>query len=213
MAMVHRTALVLSLLAATACSTVPAEGVARGQVLYKNCVPCHGDAAQGNQLVAAPQIAGLPTWYIERQVGNFQTGMRGAHPDDAPGLKMRPMSRMIKNEADLAAVAEYVSSLPPAKHELTLGGDATKGQGTYAVCTACHGADAAGNEAQNAPPLHNLQDWYIVAQISNFKAGHRAYSPKDTVGAQMKAMANTVTDDAAARDVAAYIHSLGGGTR
>lgn len=211
MVQVLRTALVLSLLAASGCSTIPESGVARGEVLYMNCVQCHGATGNGNALVAAPQIAGLPAWYVERQVKNFQTGMRGAHPDDVAGLKMRPMSRMLKTDADIKVVAEYVASLPPVKTEATLQGDAAKGQAAFAVCTACHGTDGAGNESVNAPPIRNLQDWYVVTQLTKFKAGHRAYAKDDTIGASMKAMANTVPDEAAARDLAAHIHTLANG--
>ena len=34
-------------------------------------------------------------WYIEAQLGFFRNGGRGDHPQDIPGLRMRPMSRSL----------------------------------------------------------------------------------------------------------------------
>jgi cytochrome c553 len=187
---------------------LPAEGSARAEVLFKNCVQCHGDQGQGSTLANAPAIAGLPQWYMEAQLTNFQTGLRGAHADDVEGLKMRPMSRTLKSAADVKLVAAYVSSLPVARGEATVSGDAAKGQAAFATCSACHGADGAGNESMKAPPIRQLNDWYVVTQLRKFKGGVRAYDPADSTGATMKAIASSIADEAAMRDLAAYIHSL-----
>jgi cytochrome c553 len=207
-----RPSLVVMALVASAisgCATeLPADGAARGAVLFKNCVQCHGADGEGSTLMDAPAIAGLPQWYIEAQVTHFQTGWRGAHSDDVEGLKMRPMSRTLKSAADVALVAQHVSGLSVARGELTVAGDASKGQAAYATCAACHGADGSGNEAMKAPPLRQLNDWYIVSQLRKFKTGVRAYEPADATGATMKAMAGAVPDEAAMRDLAAYIHTL-----
>ena len=201
-------ALALTLTASAGCAALPEGGVARGAVLYQNCSQCHGAQGEGSTLVQAPPIASMPAWYIEEQVLHFQWGWRGAHPDDVEGLKMRPMSRTIKSDADVKLVAEYVASLPAAATPATLTGDGEKGKAGFATCTACHGADGAGNEAMKAPPINQLPDWYIVRQIGKFKAGIRGYQAEDTAGATMKGIAGTVADDAAARDLAAYIQTL-----
>jgi len=197
-----------AVLAASGCQSLPEGGVARGEVLFKNCVPCHGDAATGNPAIAAPPIAGLPAWYVEAQLTKYQVGLRGGHPDDIEGLRMRPMSRTIKSDADNKVVAEYVASLPPARGETTVKGDASKGQAAYATCTACHGPDGAGNEALNAPPIRQLADWYVVNQLDKFKSGRRGYLAQDTTGAQMAAIAAGLQDEAVMRDLAAYLHTL-----
>lgn len=196
------------LLPVAACSTIPAEGTARGEALYANCAPCHGESGQGNKGFSAPAIAGLPAWYVTAQLTKFQDGTRGAHPDDVHGLRMRPMSRNLKTKADVDGVAAYVASLSPAAPAQTLTGDASKGQATFQTCAACHGTDGAGNEATHAPPLKHLDDWYVVAQLTKFKAGQRGYAAADTYGAQMRGMSNVVPDEAAMRDVAAYVHTL-----
>lgn len=209
MVLARRTIAALALAASvsTGCSA-PSDGVARGEYLYKNCVQCHGTDGKGSDLVPAPQIAGLPAWYITAQVQKFRGGIRGAHPDDVGGLKMRPMSRTLKSEADVELVAKYVESLPHDKTPATVKGDATKGKDAFATCSACHGADAAGNEALKAPPIRQLNDWYVVSQLGKFKSKVRGYSPDDAQGAQMTGIAGGLADEAAMRDLAAYLQSL-----
>ena len=194
--------------ALTGCASLPADGIARGEVLYQNCMQCHGEAGEGSDLVKAPQIAGLPTWYITGQVSHFQHGIRGAHADDVAGLKMRPMSRTLKSDADVAVVAEYVASLPHAKKSATVQGDAAKGQSAFATCAACHGADGAGNEALKSPPIRQLEDWYIVVQLDKFKSGVRGYDASDAQGQQMAGIAKGLADKSAMNDLAAYIQTL-----
>lgn len=191
-----------------ACAEMPTEGIARGEVLYQNCEQCHGAQGEGSTLSHAPPLAAMPAWYIESQVLHFQSGWRGAHPDDVEGLKMRAMSRTIKTDADVKVVAEYVSKLPKVVTVTTLTGDAALGKAAFAVCAGCHGADGAGIEAQQAPPLHNLPDWYIVRQIAKYKTGVRGYEVQDVPANQMKAIAALVADAAAAKDLAAYIQTL-----
>lgn len=211
MDLARRTVTLLASIAAVSsgCSAIPADGVARGEVLFQNCSQCHGADGRGDSLVPAPQIAGLPAWYVSAQLTHFQGGIRGAHQDDVAGLKMRPMSRTLKSAKDVEAVAAYVASLPYDKPGATVaGGDSTKGQAAFATCTACHGADGAGNETLKAPPIRQLEDWYIVSQLGKFKDGIRGYSPADIPGAQMRGIAQGISDEVAMRDLAAYIHTL-----
>ncbi|HEB26691.1 MAG TPA: c-type cytochrome [Porticoccus sp.] len=86
--------------------------------------------------------------------------------------------------------------------------DVEKGKVLFTVCASCHGADASGNQALNAPALKGLQGWYVVRQLKNFRAGLRGSDPKDTYGMQMRPMALILADDQAVEDVAAYIESL-----
>ena len=87
-------------------------------------------------------------------------------------------------------------------------GDAERGKTLFATCGACHGANAEGMEALNAPKLAGQEEWYIVRQLQNFKAGIRGNNPNDTYGMQMAPMAQTLADDQAMADVAAYIRTL-----
>ena len=197
------------LLIASACGSAAGQGDARGPVVFAdNCAPCHGYAGEGNASIAAPAIAGLPTWYVEAQLGKFRGGMRGAHADDAPGLRMRPMARTLAEE-DVTRVASVVGAMPvqaPDRGGIT--GDAEAGKALYATCTACHGAEGKGNEQLNAPPITQLDDWYMVTQLHNFKSGIRGAADGDITGAQMRPMAMTLADDQAVADVVAYISTL-----
>jgi cytochrome c oxidase subunit 2 len=202
-------ALLTAALAAAGCE-LPPEPQERAAVLFENCAPCHGPDGHGNATIGAPHIAGQESWYLERQLQKFRTGVRGSHPDDNTGLRMRPMSRLLRNDEDVKAIAEYVSKLPvAAEHAATLeGAHPDKGKDLYAVCAACHGQDGKGNQAMNAPALHHLDDWYVATQITKFRSGVRGANPADVEGAQMAPMSRILPDEEAVKNVAAYIQTL-----
>jgi cytochrome c oxidase subunit 2 len=81
------------------------------------------------------------------------------------------------------------------------------GQAQYAVCAACHGAQGEGNQALNGPKLAGQQAWYIERQLKYFKEGVRG-GEGDTNGQTMAPMANMLADEAAIRNMAAYIASM-----
>jgi cytochrome c oxidase subunit II len=87
-------------------------------------------------------------------------------------------------------------------------GDAAAGQSLYAVCSACHGVQAEGNAALNAPKLSGQGDWYLKRELQYFKSGARGTHEKDVFGKMMAPMAATLADDAAIDNVVAYIKSL-----
>ena len=204
--------LVAPLLALTlgGCGGRARAGIARGAELYDTCEPCHGAEGAGDPSLGAPSIAGLPLWYLEAQLAKFRSGVRGAHPADMEGHRMRPMARSLNLEGDVSSVAQYVASLParPAPQTLT-GGDPAAGATAYTtVCVVCHGADAMGLEAMGAPTLVNQADWYMVRQLDKFKSGMRGADPRDVQGAQMAAMSAILGDRQAMLDVIAYIRTL-----
>ncbi|HEX7374645.1 MAG TPA: c-type cytochrome [Steroidobacteraceae bacterium] len=85
---------------------------------------------------------------------------------------------------------------------------AASGQQLFVQCVACHGAQAAGNPAVGAPAIAGQQLAYLQRQLQNFRAGIRGTHPADTQGAQMRAIAQTLPNDAALASVAAYVASL-----
>jgi len=198
--------LFVTLAALAACGSAAA--APSGQALYGSCVSCHGTKGEGTALIGAPGIAGLPTWYVTLQLERFQTGLRGQHPDDAEGLRMRAMSKQMMSKAEVQAVAGYVSSLPAVTNATTLAkGDPTVGQGAYTVCTACHGDKGQGNEQVKAPPLAGQDDWYTARQLRKFRSRIRGTAPNDPVGPIMQAMSMTVTPENIDH-LAAYLHAL-----
>jgi cytochrome c553 len=178
-----------------------------GAQLYRACVACHGPNAAGDTVQGAPAIAGLPEWYIAAQLERFQAGLRGKHPDDVAGLRMRPMSMQVHDAAERQAVAAYVSGLPRVVNAATITADAAAGQQAFAMCVACHGPSGEGNQAVNAPPLAGLDDWYVALQIRKFRSGIRGTAPGDALGPVMAAMSMAIQPDAV-DSVAAYVHAL-----
>jgi cytochrome c553 len=208
---VIRTWLPLLIVGAAACDpTPPPVGMERGAELFQTCAPCHGDAAAGDSEIAAPAIAGLPQWYVEEQLRGFQAGYRGKHAEDLPGLRMRPMALTLNagdREGDIESVAEYVASLSATFPVSTLHGNAGAGADSYVLCATCHGADGLGNPALHAPPIVQLDDWYLLTQLQNFKSGVRGARDGDTWGLTMR-VNSLVLDDQAMEDVIAYVQSL-----
>ncbi len=173
----------------------------RGEELYQLCAQCHSGDATGNPKVGAPSIAGLERWYVEAQLRKFQTGVRGSHPEDLPGLRMRPMAMTLNHEGDVEDVASYVASLAQAKPAASLaGGDREKGAEYFKICLTCHGSAAEGNQQMNAPSLARSSDWYLMVQLKNFREGRRGVNPKDATGLLMRPMSFTLPDEQAMKD-------------
>ena len=178
----------------------------KGKAAYAVCAACHGSNGMGNKSLNSPKIAGQEPWYLERQLKNFKGGIRGADPKDTYGMQMRPMALTLANDQAVSDMAAFLSSMPVSKSsESTVKGDATAGKASYMICQTCHGPKGGGNRALNSPKLTGLQDWYIVRQLKNFKAGIRGTKSGDLFGMQMRPMAMTLANDEAINNVAAYI--------
>lgn len=200
--------LLLPVWATLACEG-PKDPMVRGAARFDQCAPCHGAGGEGKPELGAPPIAGLPAWYVQAQLDKFRIGARGAHVDDAAGLRMRGMSLTMPTAEDVHAVAHFVSSLhrPATVASLVTDADATRGKASFAACTACHGQNGAGNPALNAPPIAGQADWYLLVQLNNFKHGRRGANAKDTTGSTMKAVAASL-DDQQMKDLAAWVASM-----
>jgi len=205
-----------------------------GEELYQACGFCHGAQGQGRQRLDAPALAGMEAWYVERQLRNFDTGVRGTHPEDLPGRQMSLITGMLRNEATIKNVAAYIETLTPgaplearpngvlfplerpfewesqyAALAAAEPGDADAGQSTFQVtCALCHGADAQGNEVLGGNKLTDLSTYYIARQLKYFRDGIRGAGSGDVLGSQMAAMARILTDDQAIADIIAYIETL-----
>ncbi len=182
----------------------------RGDSLYETCVPCHGATGEGSLALRAPAIAGLPQWYVQAQLTKFKTDVRGAHPDDMEGHRMRPMARSLTLKNDVEDVALHVSKMKAVwqKPDFALADTAAGAVSFRTICQTCHGENAMGNQVMNAPPLANQHDWYLVAQLEKFHSGMRGANPDDITGAQMRAMSMTLADSTAMHNVVSYVKSL-----
>ena len=200
------TAFVLVALATTAHAAGDA-AVGRGR--FGLCEACHGVRAEGNLNLEAPALAGREGWYLTRQLENFRAGRRGTAPEDLRGQQMRPMALTLESDQAVQDIVAYVVSLPHAPSATTVKGDVAHGKSLYtSTCVSCHGEDVQGNEGLQAPALKGVSDWYLLSQLEAFRNGWRGNAAGDTSGAQMRAMAMALPDEAALNDVVAYIASL-----
>ena len=151
-------------------------------------------------------MAGMEGWYLRRQLENFRAGIRGVHPMDRAGIAMRPMANL--TDESMTDIVKWVGGWEDTPAEATIEGDVDAGQALYGTCATCHGIDAKGNASLGAPALAGQNDWYLITQLKNFVAGYRGRHEDDLYGQQMSAMVGTLTDEAAIRDVVAYINSL-----
>jgi len=107
---------------------------------------CHGAQAEGNLLMNAPRLGGQYDWYLRRQLQNFRSDLRGAHPDDPYGPLMSSMDKTLADEQALRDVAGYIATLtppPPARTETSAPdspGDPAEGEKTFFYCQSCWSA-------------------------------------------------------------------------
>jgi cytochrome c oxidase subunit 2 len=172
-------------------------------------VPCHGEDGSGTRASKRPEIAGLPQWYVERQLIDFKTSMRGAHPQDGPGARMRPMARSLYREGDVASVAEYVADAegPVPAHD----GPRRHRRGPRALPVGVHRLPPGGRLGQRGArraAARAASTTGTCSQLGKFKSGMRGAHPDDVMGQQMAAMSATLADSTAIHDVVAFIRTL-----
>ncbi|MCG6657020.1 c-type cytochrome [Halomonas campisalis] len=90
----------------------------RGERLYRTCASCHGSQGQGIKATNAPRLAGMPDWYLARQLELFREGVRGRHERDPYGNQMIDMVQMLVNEKAIHDVVAYIMTLPRSEQTL-----------------------------------------------------------------------------------------------
>lgn len=176
---------------------------AAGAAAFKvNCVQCHGSGAAGGQ--------GYPNlndddWLwggnIEQIHQTIAHGIRAADDPDTRLSEMPAFGEILKPE-EIRQVAAFVTSLTGKPHDSAM---VEPGKQVFADnCASCHGEDAKGNREFGAP---NLADaiWLKVKGEDQIAAQVR--QPKHGV---MPAW-NARLGDTTVKELAVYIHSLGGG--
>jgi len=83
----------------------------RGQTLYAPCAACHGPDAAGIQPLNGAPLRASNDWYLQRQMHNFRSGIRGTNPLDTSGALMRPMSMTLPDEQAILDVIAYITTL------------------------------------------------------------------------------------------------------
>ncbi|MGK0374143.1 MAG: cytochrome c oxidase subunit 2 [Arenicella sp.] len=207
------TVIALSLLSISISAIAIASDTGAGKDIYTStCVACHGIAADGNDAVGAPALAGQHQSYLARQLANYNQAIRGSDKADRYGQQMVAMATLVKTPESQANVSAYLASLDKPITSVTsekTGGGNSLGYKVYqASCGACHGSDASGNERLNSPSLAGLSSAYLTRQYANFMDGKRGVHSTDKYGRQMNMIAKTVTEPEKIDAVIAYIVSL-----
>ncbi|MFK5979225.1 MAG: cytochrome-c oxidase, cbb3-type subunit III [Rhizobiaceae bacterium] len=179
--------------------------VAGGRSLYKvYCTQCHGSGAQG-----APGYPNLndDDWLwggdVETIYATIKHGVRNEEDDDARFSEMPGFGKDELLEPDeVRNVVEYILQISDRKH------DAAKAEEGIAVfadnCAACHGDNGKGGREFGAP---NLADALSLYGGDRAKLTAQVNAPKHGV---MPAWGSRL-GEASVRQLAVYIHSLGGG--
>lgn len=194
--------------------------IQKGKSAYAVCATCHGANGQGNEALNAPKIAGLPDWYVERQLNNFKRGIRGVHPKDIYGQQMRPMAIALLTDEAVRDMTVYVTSLKrssiskpvtvASSSKAVTSVQAPVSEPLYAPCASCHGSEGEGNQKLGAPRLAGQHAWYIERQLRNWRDGIRGTHSEDLYGIQMRPMAMTLVKDSDLEKVVSFIGTLRG---
>lgn len=183
-----------------------------GKARYAVCQACHGAAGEGNKALNAPGLAGLDSWYLERQLRYFREGARGYDTRDLFGMQMKGMVMTLPDAAAVQDLLAFVATFDDRPPERSLEGDVKVGRELFEVCAQCHGARGEGREAMGAPRIAGLEDWYVLRQLQNFRQRIRGDHLKDPYGIQMRPMIRAVQRDPQEeeplRDLAAYLATL-----
>lgn len=169
-----------------------------------NCSQCHGQGAAGSK--GYPNLnddAWLWGGTPEQILFTITHGIRNA---DYPDARWSEMPKFGKDDLlepkQIGEVVEYVLALSGQDHDAT---GAEAGRAVFAEqCAACHGDDGTGNLELGAP---NLADsiWLY--------GGDRASLTESVVNARFGIMPGwgRKLDEATLKQLAVYVHALGGG--
>ena len=177
--------------------------VAGGAAAFKvNCIQCHGSGAAGG--------AGYPNlndddWLWGGDINTiYQTIAHGIRFDGDGDTRVSEMPAYagILEPGQIKEVAAYVVSLTgtPSNPDLVAAGK----QHFADNCASCHGEDAKGNREFGAP---NLADAIWLMGDGEAAIARQVAAPKH---GEMPAW-NTRLGDATVKQLAVYVHSLGGG--
>ena len=177
--------------------------VAGGASAFKvNCAQCHGSGAAG--FVGFPNLNDND-WVWGGTVDDiYRTIAHGIrHPgDDETRTSDMPAYGDILQPEEIKQVAAYVVSLTGTPSDVAL---VEPGKQVFADnCAACHGEDAKGNREMGAP---NLADAIWLKGEGEAAIAAQARSPKHGV---MPAWLPRLGDPAV-KQLAVFVHSLGGG--
>jgi cytochrome c oxidase subunit 2 len=86
--------------------------------------------------------------------------------------------------------------------------DLEAGRTLWKFCAFCHNSDGLGQERSDAPKLAGDPAWYTERQLRMFRTKVRGSHPEDQPGLQMFVYSYPLVDEAAIRNMAAFIATL-----
>ena len=177
--------------------------MAGGKVIFgENCSACHG--SQGSGAPGYPVLAD-DDWIWGGSLTDIETsirfGIRSSH-DDTRISDMPEFGDDMLEKDDIEEVADYVLALSTGKS----GSDANEdGKETFEEeCASCHGEDGKGGRESGAPRLSDGIWLYDGTREAIIK---QVTKPKHGVMPTWEGR----LDDVSIKQVAIYVHSLGGG--
>lgn len=144
------------------------------EIYATQCASCHGQAAQGNQTLSAPRLAGQHAVYLQEQLINFKNGKRGSHSEDLNGKIMLASAVTLSSE-QIFLVSSYLEKeqLEGSAIKSTASKD-NPGKTIYAsTCGDCHGEKGQGSTNLVSPNLAILSNWYLKNQFLAYSSGWR----------------------------------------
>ena len=176
---------------------------AGGAAVFRTyCAQCHGEGAQGAK--GYPNLQD-DDWLWGGDIATLETtirhGIRFEADDDTRLSEMPKFGEFLEHE-EIASIANFVRSLSGKEHD-----EAAAAAGTELFaenCSSCHGEKGTGDREQGAPNLtdaiwlYGAKEDVIEKTITYSRAG------------VMPAWQGRITD-AQIRQVAFYVHQLGGG--
>ena len=162
------------------------------QMLTARCAFCHGVEGVSGYAIW-PSLAGLDADYLERQLAAYALGAEGPRASAHSG-QMYAIAASL-DEGQRRAVAEYYAAMPPPRWD-GAGRDGpgrdlyARGEAAVLACATCHGADAGGQAALNAPRLGGQPARYTLDQLNAYASGSR-----EDAGSGMAAIAAAMTDE------------------
>lgn len=136
--------------------------VTRGRNLFTPCARCHGANAGGSSDGLVPAIAGQHFQVLTRQLLDYRYSKRWD-----PRMESVARGHLLPDAAAIAAVAAYLSALPPAP-VIGLGDGehaAYGGQVYRRLCSSCHGPAGEGNDGHGVPRIAGQHYAYLLRQL------------------------------------------------
>lgn len=184
-------------------AVIAAQGTPAGA---PGCAQCHAFNGASDGSGAFPRIAGQSTYYLTKQLRDFESGVR-------LNAVMSPIAKALSPD-DIADVSAYYAGLDPpflplpkpddalvkAGEELAKTGNDVRG---IQACDNCHGPEGAG-EPPAIPYLAGQYGPYIALELRMWQHGFRKSSPN-----QMGSVAKELGDKEVAA-LAAYYQQVRG---